>query len=368
MRRRFPEREEAMLQSVAGMLPLMSSRNYCGKPVVFRLIVAIFVLTGALCVSTPALAQEETHIVQRGENLVLIARKYGVDVNALMAMNGIADPNVIFIGQRLLIPGDPGAGAYGAPAATQSLPGVGGYYTVRRGDTLSQIAERYAMRMNDLMRLNAITDPSTIYVGQRLRVTARAAVPVESEPAPQLADVIYVVKPGDTLYSIAKRFETTPAALMAANGLPNPNFVWSGQRLRIRSSAPVAQSAMFAAGAPADGKRWIEISLADQTLTAWQGDVAVLHTNISSGTQATPTVKGRYTIDRKYSKQRMTGPDYDLPNVPWVMYFYQGYAIHGAYWHTQFGTPRSHGCVNMRVEEAEMLYHWADFGTEVVVH
>lgn len=336
---------------------------------VFRLIVAIFVLASIMCVNKPVFAQTETHTVQRGENLVLIARKYGVDLNALMAMNGIADPNVIYIGQRLLIPGNPGAGVYGTPATDQTLPGSAGYYVVQRGDTLSQIAQRHSLALNDLMRLNAITNPSTIYVGQRLRLTARAAVtPVQSEATPQLADQIYVVKAGDTLHAIAKRFDTTPQALMAANGLPNPNFVWSGQRLRIRSSAPVAQTAMVAAGAPANGKRWIEINLAEQTLTAWQGDVAVLHSIISSGTQATPTVKGRYTINRKYTKQRMTGPGYDLPNVPWVMYFYQGYAIHGAYWHTQFGTPRSHGCVNMRIDEAEMLYHWADFGTEVYVH
>jgi lipoprotein-anchoring transpeptidase ErfK/SrfK len=94
----------------------------------------------------------------------------------------------------------------------------------------------------------------------------------------------------------------------------------------------------------------------------------VLHTSISSGTDRTPTVTGRYKINRKYTKQRMTGPDYDLPNVPWVMYFYSGYAIHGAYWHNKFGTQTSHGCVNMRIEEAEMLYHWADMGTEVYVH
>jgi lipoprotein-anchoring transpeptidase ErfK/SrfK len=79
-------------------------------------------------------------------------------------------------------------------------------------------------------------------------------------------------------------------------------------------------------------------------------------------------VTGRYTIQRKYEKQRMTGVDYDLPNVPWVMYFYSGYAIHGAYWHNKFGTPTSHGCVNMRIDEAEMIYHWADIGTEVYVH
>jgi lipoprotein-anchoring transpeptidase ErfK/SrfK len=64
----------------------------------------------------------------------------------------------------------------------------------------------------------------------------------------------------------------------------------------------------------------------------------------------------------------MVGPGYDLPGVPWVMYFYSGYAIHGAYWHNNFGAPMSHGCVNMTPGEAQILYNWAPIGTEVYVH
>ena len=59
---------------------------------------------------------------------------------------------------------------------------------------------------------------------------------------------------------------------------------------------------------------------------------------------------------------------YDLPNVPWTMFFYQGYAIHGTYWHTNFGTRMSHGCVNMPLGAAEFTYAWAPIGTEVWVH
>lgn len=340
----------------------------CRSTSIFTLVLALFIACGAIGPSTPAYAQETVHVVQRGESLTQIARQYAVELEALMAMNGITDPNVIFVGQRLLIPGNPGAGAYGTPATEDALPGNHGYYVVGRGDTLSHIAQRHGMNLTDIMRLNSITDPSTIHVGQRLRVTARAA-PLSGEQPSQLqvADQIYVVQQGESLHAIATRFNTTVQALMAANGLPNPNFVWEGQRLRIRSGEPVAQRALVAAGAPADGKRWIEVNLSNQTLTAWQGDVAVMHTSISSGTDWFPTVTGRFKIERKYTKQRMTGPDYDLPNVPWVMYFYSGYAIHGAYWHNKFGSPTSHGCINMRIDEAEMLYHWADHGTEVYV-
>jgi len=80
----------------------------------------------------------------------------------------------------------------------------------------------------------------------------------------------------------------------------------------------------------------------------------------------------------------MSGPGYYLPNVPYVMYFYKGYSLHGTYWHNNFGTPMSHGCVNMRTEEAKWLFEWTtpavpegayqaystetDPGTLVVIH
>jgi lipoprotein-anchoring transpeptidase ErfK/SrfK len=62
------------------------------------------------------------------------------------------------------------------------------------------------------------------------------------------------------------------------------------------------------------------------------------------------------------------GYNYDLKDVPYVMYFFEDYAIHGAYWHNNFGTPMSHGCVNMNVPDAEWLYNWAPLGTLVSVH
>ncbi len=129
-----------------------------------------------------------------------------------------------------------------------------------------------------------------------------------------------------------------------------------------------AESTLNLVAAPPDGKKWIEVNLSDQTLTAWQGDVAVMHTAISGGRSNTPTITGRFTIDTKYKAQRMTGPGYDLSNVPWVMYFHGSYAIHGAYWHNNFGVPMSHGCVNMRVNESKLMYDWAPSGTEVYVH
>ena len=117
-----------------------------------------------------------------------------------------------------------------------------------------------------------------------------------------------------------------------------------------------------------DGRRWIEVDISEQKLTAWQGETPVLQTIISSGRTEYPTVRGTYNVRVKLPLERMIGPGYDTPDVPWTMYFFRGYAIHGAYWHNNFGTPVSHGCVNMRPDEAKLLYDWSAVGTEVVVH
>lgn len=115
-------------------------------------------------------------------------------------------------------------------------------------------------------------------------------------------------------------------------------------------------------------QRWIEIDLANQRLVAWEGDKAVYAVVISSGKKATPTPTGIYAIQSKHRFARMQGPGYDVPDVPFTMYYYRGYAIHGAYWHNKFGTPVSNGCTNVAVNHAEWLFNWADVGTPVVVH
>lgn len=142
---------------------------------------------------------------------------------------------------------------------------------------------------------------------------------------------------------------------------PNDQPIDQPGVLKPEITAPLGQ------GVP-DGRRWIEINISDQTLTAWQGDTAILRTSISSGRAQYPTVRGNYQIRTKLPIEHMIGPGYNTPDVPWTMYFFRGYAIHGAYWHNNFGTPVSHGCVNMRVDEAKALYEWAAVGTEVVVH
>ncbi|HEY9697476.1 MAG TPA: L,D-transpeptidase [Trichocoleus sp.] len=116
------------------------------------------------------------------------------------------------------------------------------------------------------------------------------------------------------------------------------------------------------------GTRWIEVNLSRQRLIAWEGRTPVYAVVISTGTSAHPTLPGAFEIQSKHRTTRMQGDDYDVPDVPYTMYYDGGYAIHGAYWHRSFGTPVSHGCVNVAVDHARWLFNWATIGTPVVVH
>lgn len=132
------------------------------------------------------------------------------------------------------------------------------------------------------------------------------------------------------------------------------------------------ESQDYTAVQAAPGERWIDVNLTTQTLTAYEGDTPVLQSLISSGLWQFPTVTGNFRTWIKYDSQDMTGYhlgyNYELEDVPYVMYFFEDFAIHGAYWHNNFGTPMSHGCVNMNVIDAQWLYNWAPVGTLVSIH
>jgi len=114
--------------------------------------------------------------------------------------------------------------------------------------------------------------------------------------------------------------------------------------------------------------RWIDVDLSRQTLTAYAGQTPVRSTLVSTGLPRTPTPVGRYHIYVKFIRDDMSGPGYYLADVPYTMYFHRGYGIHGTYWHSNFGHPMSHGCINLPTEEAEWLFHWASVGTLVYIH
>jgi hypothetical protein len=123
--------------------------------------------------------------------------------------------------------------------------------------------------------------------------------------------------------------------------------------------------------APAEvgpGDKWIEIDLFEQTIAAYEGPRMVYATMISSGRTATATPSGLYRVYYKVREGKMSNPDvedgsaawYYIEDVPWTLYFHEGYSIHAAFWHDAFGFLRSHGCVNLAPRDAEWFFHWAD--------
>lgn len=238
-------------------------------------------------------------------------------------------------------------------------------YVVQPGDTLTGIAARYGISLARLAAANGLRWNAWVYVGQRLIIPGAAPIP----GAPSVpSGSTYVVQRGDTLSSIALRYGTTVAALMAANRLANPNFIYVGQRLVIPSSVAAPTPVPPTPPVADYGGKWIDVDLTHQVLRAYAGQTLVFQTLVSTGLPATPTVMGTYRIYAKYVSAPMSGPGYYLPNVPYIMYFYRGYALHGTYWHSNFGRPMSHGCVNLSVADAEWLFNWAEVGTPVVVH
>ncbi len=123
------------------------------------------------------------------------------------------------------------------------------------------------------------------------------------------------------------------------------------------------------------GEKRIEVDLTNQRLFAYEGDQKIYEFLISSGKWGkTPT--GTFHIWSKFRYKHMSGGNkelrtyYNLPNVPFTMFFAndevpaaRGFGIHGTYWHNNFGHPMSHGCINMKTEEAELIYNWADPAT-----
>jgi len=323
-----------------------------------KLLTLCLVIALSLAIVTPALAQNATiHVVQRGENLFRIALRYGVTVDALAAANGLVNTSHIVVGQRLTIP---------SSSAPASPPTTSGTHVVRPGENLFRIALRYGLTPRQLASANGIVNPNRVYVGQRLTIPDQSSSSPAPAPAPP---TIYVVRRGDTLSAIALRYGISIWTLASVNGIQNPSFIYVGQRLRIPagSSAPTQPAPAPQPSAPTSG-RWIDIDLSDQRLTAYAGSTPVRSTLVSTGLARTPTPVGQYRIYVKYVADDMSGPGYYLPNVPYTMYFYRGYSIHGTYWHSNFGQPMSHGCVNLPTPEAQWLFNWASVGTLVNVH
>ena len=136
----------------------------------------------------------------------------------------------------------------------------------------------------------------------------------------------------------------------------------------------IADGAENLAYQAAEGEKWIDIDLSSKTVTAYAGSTVVRGpVSVVDGASATPTVTGTFHVYLKYASQTMQGQnadgsDYKTEGVPWISYFYEGYALHGAPWRSSFGYSGSPGCLNMPVSDAKWFYDWDEVGTTVVSH
>src|SRR3989304_3649365 len=150
-------------------------------------------------------------------------------------------------------------------------------------------------------------------------------------------------------------------AALAGKGSDQIALAVSPVQPSVRTIYPAGTPGLFPA-------KYIEIVLSKQTLYAFDGQTLVRSFLISSGVASHPSPVGMFAIYSKSRSVLMSGPDYYLPNVQWVNRFYGPYSIHGTYWHSNFGHPMSHGCINATNGDAAFIYTWAPMGTPVVIH
>ncbi len=188
-------------------------------------------------------------------------------------------------------------------------------------------------------------------------------------------DIVYKLHiSGDTTTSccdpavVAKsngRFdESASLAIFNSQVIDYPKTSLAYQYSKSLADATSLGSVVLGTTNAAGQEKWIEVSLSEQHLRAWEGNKLVMEFPISAGRWA-PTPTGTFNIWFKTKSQSMVGGSqalgtyYNLPNVPDDMFFYSGYALHGAYWHNNFGHPMSHGCVNEPLADAAAVYEWA---------
>lgn len=197
----------------------------------------------------PAAPSSSTYTVRAGDTISSIAARNGLNVNDVLSLNSLGQNSLIFPGQQIKLTG---VAAAPAPAATPSAPASGAAsYTVRAGDTVSAIAAKNGLKLNDILRLNGLGMTSIIRPGQVLQLGGNAApaapAPVASTPAPAAPSAPapsggYKIKSGDTLSSIAARNNVSLNDLLQANGLSMNSLIYAGKTLSIPGAVTPASN------------------------------------------------------------------------------------------------------------------------------
>lgn len=306
--------------------------------------------------------QGRLHIAKYGEDLASIAEVNGLDLNAVLELNDLKPSTSLWAGQPLRLP----------PSAPVG-PGLGalnGIHHVAKNETLHSVALQYGLHPVELAHLNHVAPNEVLFVGQELRVPSLQNWAKMVEQGYMQGFPTHVVRTNETLASIAERFQVSEKSLRVFNSLEPSAFPQAGTELMIpppdqRVTLEVNEFSPASLGQLVRLKeKWIEVDLATQEATAFRGMTSVRRMPISSGTSDHPTVTGLFRIWAKTSVQDMSQgsrstPEFEfLDGVPWVQYFYQDFALQGAYWPLESNLPSSKGNILLSETDADWLFGW----------
>ncbi|MBV14751.1 MAG: hypothetical protein CL505_06745 [Actinobacteria bacterium] len=233
---------EIAVENGVSLIDLMVANNINNPDLVFMGQRLVIPGTGSSS-SSGSSSATGIRVVQWGDTLSVIAEDFGTTVSELMSLNGLSIANSLFVGQELIVPGGVGTVSTLGPTIVN----------VQSGESLSLIAGRYAVTVADLMAENGISDPNLVYVGQRLTIPGFVTATATTAP------LLVTVQSGESLSIIAGRYDVTVSAIMEANGLTDANMLSVGQQLVIPGASAPATGPVASTDYGAvvvDGRGW----------------------------------------------------------------------------------------------------------------
>lgn len=306
-----------------------------------KLLIAVSGNAGPTIAPAPP-SSDTMHVVQLGDTVDKIARRYGVSASAIVRANGITNADLIWVGQKLIIP----------------------------GSALTASPMPYASPVPSASPVSGVTSvPSATPAANATPLVTPAPAPTAT-PKPTVAPTIHVVQAGETLSGIAQRYGTTVAALVEANGLGSADLIRVGMRLLIvkgSGSGPIytGRASRF------------EVSISQQRCWLYQGETVIAKWVCSTGRSGSGTRTGTFRIQSKLPKAY--GSTWDIWMPYWLGIYWAGASengIHGLPWNAKtgvqvwtgyVGTPITYGCVMLDNVNAKMLYDMAYIGMPVII-
>lgn len=329
------------------------------------------VQTATLAIAT----LNQIYTVQPGDTLQRIALRMGVDQEAMRKLNHLntQQMNWLTVGTTLTV-----------PATGDELRFVRHEerYIVKAGDSLGRIAEKYDLSLTEMLLANRIADPNAIYPGQGLIIPDKKQSDDKSDQAKNDAQVgpqrngffYYTVQPGDTISTLAERFDSTRQAILDYNNLPDEKTVYLGLELRIPFGPPILPVDL--PPAPASGTKFL-VSLSRQQCWVFQGARVVHAWPCSTGYGEWKTRTGAFAVQSKFEMAKSQAYQLDMPY--WLGIYNVGTyenGIHGLpirwstgqkIWTHLIGEPATFGCAMLDDDNAAELYKLAYIGMPVYI-